>query len=340
MSVNVGIVGLGFMGKMHFDTYAKLKHARVVAICDEDPKKRAGDWSSILGNIGGQGRKVNLSRLHVYAKLGDMLADPAVQVVDVTLPTAFHAKAAIAALGAGKHVICEKPIAIDAGEATRMVKAAKRARRRLFVAHCIRFWPSYVVARDAVRSGRYGRVLTATFRRFSTTPTWSWHNWLQDPKTSGACALDLHIHDADFLLYLFGKPKAVTSHGGGLRRGRIDHIVTSYDYGDGRLITAEGAWEYAAGYPFSMSFTIAMEKATLVMTPDLRLHLYRLKGKPTELPVPQGDGYSAELKHFIDCLRRSQPSPVVSPESALASVKLIEDEVRSARFGRPVRVRG
>ena len=339
MALRIGIVGLGFMGKMHFDTYGRMKDAKVTAICDVDPKKRAGDWSGIRGNIGGGGRRVDLKGIRTYADLKDMLADPAVDVVDVTLPTYLHAGAAIAAFKAGKHVICEKPLAINGRQAASVVAAARRARRRLFVAQCIRFWPQYAVARNIVRSGKWGPVLTAAFRRFSATPTWSWRSWLQDPRRSGLAALDLHIHDADYVLYTFGKPRSVTAHGGGLKPGRMDHMLASYDFGGGKLVTAEGAWEFAAGYPFSMTFTIAMKKATLSMGPDLKLTLNRVRGGTTEVKAPAGDGYGHELAHFVECIRKNKASPVVTPESAMQSVKLVEAEVRSARAHKTVRVR-
>jgi predicted dehydrogenase len=195
------------------------------------------------------------------------------------------------------------------------------------------------VARGIVRSGKWGRVLTAAFRRFSTTPTWSWKNWLQDPRKSGVAALDLHIHDADFILYTFGKPQAVACHGGGLGKGRMDHIYAAYDFGGGKLVTAEGGWEFAPGFPFSMTFSIAMSKATLNLGADLKLMLHRVRGGTTEIKVPAGDGYGHELAHFVECLRKNRPSPVVSPESALQSVRLVEAEVRSARSRKPVRVR-
>ncbi len=339
MAVKVGVLGIGFMGRMHFDTYRKIRDARVVAICDIDRKKRSGDWSGIAGNIGGAGKKTNLKGIKVYSRAEDMFRDREVAVVDVTLPTYLHARYAVKALRAGKHVICEKPLALNSREAARIVKAARKARRRLFVAHCIRFWPHYAAARGIVRSRRYGRLLSACFRRFSPTPTWSWRNWLQNPRKSGLAAMDLHIHDADFVTYMLGKPRAVLCSGGGLKPGRLDHMHAAYAYPSGALVTAEGGWEFAAGFPFGMSFTIAMEKATLNLAPDLSLTLHPLKGGVKKVKVPAGDGYSAELKHFIGCLARGKASDVVSPESALSSVKLIECEMKSARAGKRVPAR-
>src|SRR5512137_983827 len=131
MALRIGIVGLGFMGRMHFETYGKMKNAKVTAICDVDPKKRSGDWSGIAGNIGAKGKKTSLAGIRVYSRLADMLKDPAVDVVGVALPTNQHADAAVAALKAGKDVVCEKPMAINSAAAARMVKAARKARRKL-----------------------------------------------------------------------------------------------------------------------------------------------------------------------------------------------------------------
>jgi len=338
MALKVGLAGIGFMGKVHFDAWSKMKGVRVAAICDIDPKKRSGDWSGIAGNIGGAGNKTSLRGIRVYRDTTDMFADPSLDLVDLTLPTYLHVKHALLALKAGKHVVCEKPVAINSSEADKLTAAARKSGRKLFVAQCIRFWPHYAVARAMVRSRKYGRVLSACFRRFSSTPTWSWQNWIQDPKKSGLAALDLHIHDADFVLYCFGKPRTVTSSYAGLAKGRMDHIHTAYGYAGGQMVTAEGAWEYAPQYPFGMSFTIAMERATLNMTPDLALKLHLKKGGTKAVPVPPGDGYSLELAHFADCIRRNKKSAVVTPESSADSVRLVEAEVKSARTGKTVRV--
>ena len=335
MATRVGIMGLGFMGMTHFDTYARIKGAKVVAICDVDPKKLAGDWSSIAGNIGGPGARRDLSGIRTYSRARDLYADPDVDVIDVTLPTDRHMATTIAALKAGKHVICEKPMARTGSQCLRMIEAARKARRRLFVAHCIRYWPDYAKTRDIVRSGRHGKVLSAIFTRLSATPTWGYQNWILNAKSSGAAALDLHIHDADFVLYTFGKPKTVTSHGAGFRRGRVDHIVTSYQYPGNKLVVAEGAWEYHPTFPFTMSFRIMMEKATLTFdTNGLMLHTAGAKSRP--IKVKAGDGYEHELRDFVNCIAKNRKSDVVSLKSAMQAVKLCEAEIRSATSGRTV----
>ncbi|MBU4285744.1 MAG: Gfo/Idh/MocA family oxidoreductase [Verrucomicrobia bacterium] len=336
MSLNIGIIGLGFMGKMHFNTYAKIKGAKVTAIADVDVRKRSGDWSGIVGNIGGASRRQNLRGIHLYANAADLLKDPAVDIVDITLPTYLHARWAIRALKSGHHVICEKPMALKSAEAVAMIAAARAARRKLFIAQCIRFWPAYAKARELVRSKKLGKVVSAVFTRVSPRPTWSWQRFLEDPRKSGACALDLHIHDADFVLYMLGQPRSVLSRAVKNKNGGLDHITTFYNYAPGTLIQAEGAWEYNAGFPFSMTFRIALEKATLIFDAQ-GLQLCPAKGQAKPVAVAEGDGYFHELKHFLDCIRRNCASPVVPPEAALRSVQLIEAEVKSARSGKIVR---
>ncbi len=339
MVVRIGIVGLGFMGKMHFETYRKIPGAKVVALCDIDPRKRAGDWSAIWANIGAGGGRVDLSAYRVYPDVDGFLADPSVDAVDITLPTYLHAGVAVKALRAGKHVICEKPMARTSAEAARMVEAARAARRRLFIAQCIRYWPAYAVARRIIRGGALGRVRSAFFRRLGATPLGSWRNWLQDPAKSGLCALDMHVHDADFVLYTFGPPRAVTSRGAGFSRGRLDHIATFYEYGDGSLVAAEGGWMYSPPFGFEMTFLVAMERATLALGRDGVLRLLPKRGRQRALNVPPGDGYLHELRDFVACLAKDRGSEVVTPESAARSVRLVELEAQSALTGRAVPVR-
>ncbi len=337
--LRIGIIGLGFMGKMHFDTYRALSdRSQVVAIADVDPKKLAGDWSAIAGNIGpaGSGR-ADLSGVTVYANGDDLIADSNVDVVDITLPTHLHREYTLKALAAGKDTLCEKPMAPTAAEAAEMVEGADKAGRMLLVGQCIRFWPAYVKARDMVLGGEYGEVVTARFQRYSTLPAWSWENWLLDAGKSGLAALDLHIHDADYVASVFGMPKGVQSMGGGVTPGGFDHIVTRYLYGDDRLITAEGAWEYAPGFPFSMTFAIHMEKASLHLDASGALTLYPVSGgDPVQMAVDAESGYWHELIHYLDCIENGRKSGILTADSAKESVRLVEAEITSARTGSPV----
>src|SRR5437016_11232600 len=141
--VRIGIVGIGFMGMIHYLAAQKLKGARVAALCSTDPRELGGDWRSIRGNFGPPGTMMDLSKVKKYERLNELLADPEIDLVDVCNPTHAHAATAIAALRAGKHVLVEKSIALEPKEADVMLKEAARAGKLLMVAHVLPFFPEF-----------------------------------------------------------------------------------------------------------------------------------------------------------------------------------------------------
>ena len=163
--IRIGIVGIGFMGMIHYLAARKLKGAHVAAVCSRDPKKLAGDWRGIRGNFGPPGEQMDLSGLKKYDRLDAFLADPDIDLVDVCNPTHLHAPTAVAALRAGKHVLVEKAIALTPEDADAMLAEAKKAGKLLMVAHVLPFFPEFAYAARAVRGGQYGRLLGAHFKR-------------------------------------------------------------------------------------------------------------------------------------------------------------------------------
>src|SRR5437764_8720952 len=168
--VRIGIVGVGFMGMIHYLAARKLHGARVEAICSRDEKKLAGDWRDIRGNFGPRGEVMDLSGLRRYRTLDEMLADPGIDLVDVCNPTHLHPETAIAALRAGKHVLVEKAIALDPGDADAMVEAARKAGKLLMVAHVLPFFPEFAYAARVIRSGGHGKLRAAHFKRVIARP--------------------------------------------------------------------------------------------------------------------------------------------------------------------------
>ncbi len=135
-----------------------------------------------------------------------MLADGSFDAVDVCLPTDMHPAVVTAALTAGFDVFCEKPLARTAAAADALAAAARSSGRLVAAGHCVRHWPAYAEASRIVASGRHGAPRYAELTRLSAPPTWSAGGWLADPARSGNAALDLHVHDADMVLQLFGPP--------------------------------------------------------------------------------------------------------------------------------------
>jgi predicted dehydrogenase len=169
---NVGIIGIGFMGMMHYLAYQKIRGVKVRALCEQDPKRLAGDWRSIKGNFGPPGEIMDLSGIAKYAEVDEMLADPSLDLIDVCLPPSLHADITIAALKAGKHVFCEKPIALKAADGRRMVEAAERCGKLLLIGHVLPFFPEFNFACKIIQSGKYGKIRGGHFTRMISDPAW------------------------------------------------------------------------------------------------------------------------------------------------------------------------
>jgi len=170
--INVGIAGIGFMGWIHWLAYKKASGIRIAAISSREPKRRAGDWRDIKGNFGPPGEQVDLKGVRTFERLEEMLADPSIDLVDLCLPPHLHAEATLRALAAGKHVFCEKPLALTEEECVRMVAAAKKAGKQLFAGHVLPFFPEYAEARRIIAEGKHGKLLGGWFKRVISDPTW------------------------------------------------------------------------------------------------------------------------------------------------------------------------
>ena len=169
--VNIGIVGIGFMGVTHFKAIQKVKGARVTAICTRDEKKLQGDWRKIQGNFGDSGGQQDLSGIARYSSMEDLLEDHRVDLLDICLPTPMHTGSTLQALEAGKHVFLEKPIALKLSDADRMIAAAKKRKLCFMVAHVLRFMPEFRLIKELVVNKKYGRIQAAHFKRIISRPS-------------------------------------------------------------------------------------------------------------------------------------------------------------------------
>ncbi|MGC8641039.1 MAG: Gfo/Idh/MocA family protein [Isosphaeraceae bacterium] len=332
--IRVGIVGLGFMGRMHYRCWKALPGARITAICESNPKVLAAAGEPSKGNVEGAADHVDLSELAVHSDLGELLAAGSVDALSITLPTHLHADTTVQALQAGVHVLCEKPMALSVEDCDRMTAAAQSAGRVLQIGHCIRFWPEYVVTRQLIQGGEYGRPIAASFRRFTALPTWSPDSWFADEKRSGGQPLDLHIHDTDYIHHVFGMPAAVSS----VADGPQTYISTQYHYENGPAVVAESTWRMAPAFGFEMSFVVVLERATILFD-STRTPAFRVcppEGPAFTPEVPAGDGYSREVEHFVRAVAGARVEPVITPQEARETIRLIFAEKQAAREGRRV----
>jgi predicted dehydrogenase len=320
--MKVGIVGFGVMGRTHFLAWHGQDGAEITAVCEVNPEVLAKATTG--GNLEEQAGAIDLAGIAVYDDFDTMLAEAGLDAVSITLPTHLHLPFTIKALEAGWHVLCEKSMALNIEACDAMIAAAERSGKQLMIAQCIRFWPEYAWTKAAISDGRFGTVLAANFERLGAAPGWSKDSWFADPTKSGGVTLDLHIHDVDFVQYLFGRPQAIRATGARFESGMLGHIATEFRYNDNKVVTAAGSWMMSASFGFAMGFRIALERATLVFAsgnaPSLRV--YPAEGEaysPDDLAA--GDGYSGEIAHFT-ALVAGDSEPVITPQQAKESVRM------------------
>lgn len=337
--INVAVIGLGFMGVTHIKAYRKVAGARVAAICDAFKLPADGVIASVAGNVADPDPvTLDMTQVQATKDYREVLANPEIQAVDICLPTAQHVEVATAALRAGKHVVCEKPLARTSAQCAEILAAAREAKGFFMPAMCMRFWPGWAWLRPAIADGRYGRVLAARFRRVSGPPGWSKGTYFKGSDSGGAL-LDLHIHDTDFIQFLFGRPKRVFSRGLSRFSGAIDHVVTQYDVEGGAAVSAEGSWLMSEGFGFSMGYTVNFERATADFESGRGAEALKVfeDGKGASVvPVPEGDGYIGELGHFIESIAAGRAPSLVTPADGAGAVAICEAEEKSVLTGQAV----
>jgi predicted dehydrogenase len=327
------------MGLTHIKAYRKLKGVCIAALCDAVALPVDGDFSKVAGNIGDTDPvKLDMAQVKAFKSFDELLAQPDIELIDLCVPTTAHPALAIAALKAGKHVVCEKPLARTAAQARTIAEAAESAKGYFMPAMCLRFWPEWARLKSAIVSNEYGRILSARFRRVSEPPKWGRESYFNGAKSGGAI-LDLHIHDSDFVQFCFGRPLSVVSSGFSHYSGAIDHVVTLYKVAGGACVSAEGSWVMTEGFGFNMAYTAVFEKATLdydLSRGSDALKLYEL-GKPAQvLHGEGGDGYAGELQHMVDSISQGRPPSIVTARDGVGSVEICEAEEKSIQTGQPV----
>jgi predicted dehydrogenase len=335
-TVNVGVAGIGFMGATHIKSYLKIPGARLAAICDATRLPIDGDLSHIAGNIGGGNPlKLDMTQVKAYPKFDDLLADPNIDLIDLCVPTPQHYPLCLAALKAGKHVVCEKPMARTPAHCRDIVDVAAKSKGFFMPAMVMRFWPGWSSLKEMIDNQTYGKVLAARFRRVTTPPGWGKANYFKG-EDSGGALLDLHIHDSDFIQFCFGRPRSVFSMGATRYSGAPDHVVTSYQVAGNIPVVAEGSWFMTDGFGFKMEYTVNFEKATADFDSARgaeALKLFEEGQKPRVIACAAEDGYELELRHMIDSIQQGKAPSIVTAADGLSAVEICEAEAESVKTG-------
>jgi predicted dehydrogenase len=321
--LTVGLLGAGMITGVHAHVYRESPGVRLVAVADPVAGK-----ASRLAEQHGAGVASGL----------DELLSLGVDVVDVCTPPTAHADAAVAALKAGRHVLCEKPVTRTLEEARRVVAAAEAAPGLLMVGHVSRFEPDHRGAKELVDSGEIGRVRLLTHSTTTSLPGWSEAGWLADPATSGGPLLDQAVHSFDFARWVIGSP-AVRVHcmAADSSAGPATYALATVRYADGAIAHIECSWAHPAARGFKLAAEIVGREGRLAWSYDHLMGgvLHPRGGDPEWFDVLGDRGFALELRTFFDAIRAGGPSPVPAHE-AMESLRTALAALESARTGRTV----
>jgi predicted dehydrogenase len=337
--IRIGIVGIGFMGWIHWLAAKKLKDAAVTAVCSRDESKLAGDWTGIRGNFGPPGERVDLSEIKKFNSLDEFLADPDIDLVDICNPTLLHPDTAIRALKAGKHVLVEKAIALDPADADAMLEAAAAAGKFLMVAHVLPFFPEFAFAAGVIRGGAQGKLLGAHFKRIISKPDWSAE--IGDAGTTGGPAVDLHIHDTHFIGLVCGVPQSVFATGVE-QADTVQYLTTQYLYGPGGpSVTCSSGAICQKGREFVHGYEIYLEKATLLYESGIEpLTMLTADGKKMQPKLAGGDdpttAFAAEIQAAVNGIVAGKEPDLLSGKLARDALVMCYKEIESVRSGQVV----
>jgi predicted dehydrogenase len=326
-AVGIAIVGAGFMGAVHAEAYAALGgRVRVRAVCSRSLDRATAVAAPLAATA--------------TTELADVLADPAIDGVDLCVPPLAHRSLAEQAYAAGKHVLVEKPIALTLDDADAIAAAADRAGTVLMVAHVCRFSPEYRAVARRLEAGALGRPLGASARRLSAPA--DWNTWMGDPAQTGGVALDLLVHDFDVLVWLLGRP--VTARA--LRLADDGHVVAAIEFAAAPT-TVEGSGSLPASYPFTSDIRIRCEHGALEagyraaaggaggVGPGGFFAVQYEDAAPAEtLALDDEDAFVAEVGAFVDAVATGRPPAHGTYEQARDALAVALAVNRSLRSGR------
>lgn len=331
--MKVAVIGCGTMGMAHAASIVNIRGAELAGVYDVQEDRAA--------------RVADLHQVKRYGTFDELLADEEVGTVCVTLPTYLHREFTVRALQGGKHVICEKPIALNAADARDMIETSRQTGKRLFIGQVLRFFQDYANMRGHVQAGRLGSIGVVHTKRAGAGPTAG--SWFWDEERSGGVVLDLMIHDIDFLRWTLGE--ATRLYATISRAPGIQHANATIRYKNGAIANLSAHWGNTPGFAYSAEIAGSegvvrggsRESATLEIVRATRQgEAAAIAAQPAgskRLSPLLRSPYERQLAHFLRCIETGE-TPIVTAEDALAALEIALAAVQSAQTGAPVMLKG
>ncbi len=308
--LRVGIAGAGFMGEVHAEAYKRISGAEIFAIAETNEDKRTGFVQKF------KPRKA-------FSTVEEMVQDKEIDLVDICLPTPLHSNAAISALEQNKHVLLEKPIALTVAEALQIKEAAQKSEGKFMVAHVLRFWPEYELIKSLLSGDKIGKIREIYAARFNELPLWSEGTWLMNEELSGGLAIDLMIHDIDFLVWNFGRVTDVMATAIKNEQNFSLQIMATLKFEGGETAYIEGAYLNPSGRGLTTEFKAYGERGLLELYPNMNdLKVTMAKAQEEHFKIPSGDGYYNEIAYFVTCVSEDKTPDIITVDEAIESLKV------------------
>lgn len=327
----IAILGSGYVGRMHAGAVKKSGRLELAAFVDSNPEKGAKAASDF--------------GVPCYAGAEEMIAAEQPDILDICLPTAFHEQFVLLGAAHKKHILCEKPFSLSSAACERMARACADAGVKLMVGQVLRWFPEYRKIRELVPA--LGSLHAVYCNRLAQHPDWS--AWHRDPAISGGGLFDLHAHDIDFLLSLFGEVDRVFAAGWKSPTGCWNHVLSTLIFKNGLKAAAEGCMEMAGNFPFTSSFRVVGDKGTLdyqlsagfnienLEAAGSRLTLYAKDREPEAVSWEQTDSFRDELDDFAKAVEENKTVPIL-PEESVYCIRIIEALKKSLETAETVHV--
>ncbi|MEW6271610.1 MAG: Gfo/Idh/MocA family oxidoreductase [Thermodesulfobacteriota bacterium] len=329
--IRIALLGAGGMAGMHAAAYAELRDVELRAVVG-----RRGERAATLA-----ARYGALATTDADA----VLADPAVDAVDVCTPTASHAELVERALERGKQVLCETPLAGDAATARRLAAAGRASGRLLQVALLSRFAQPGARVRELAGGGTWGAPVCFTALRLWPGPQ---RGAPRAPDDHHGDALEeLALFDLDYLAWTLGMPARLTAtapppHG----RGEVDHVLVALEYASGATAFVEASRILPDSFPFRIEGRMVLERGMVEWVvrferpgpPTMRIGRHPHGGAAEISEELEENPYLAECRHFVACVRGDGDPALLSAEAAVEGLTVVDAARRSLAERRPVQL--
>ncbi len=324
--MKIAVLGCGGLGTVHAVTYAKLNGVELTGVCDIQP-----DLADQLS------KKTGAPAYYSYEQ---MLSEAEFDAISIAVPTYLHKEYAVLAANAKKHVISEKPIALNLEDAQEMIRTCEDNGVRLFIGHVVRFFPDYENLKQAIDQGKIGNPGVAHASRIGGHPGLT-KEWYLDKEKSGGVIVDLMIHDLDFLRWSMGEVDTVyaMNHSS----GTLDYALVTLEFSSGAVANVEANWGFPG--PFHTKAEIAgsdgIVSANSLKSSSLQVYKSEVDAGSGFVAIPESPShrnpYELELEHFIQCIQTGA-EPIVSANDAYKALELALAANESARTGNVVRL--